>query len=254
MTVDLAASAVAYQQKVWNTGTLSDGAHTVKISWDSGERRRQVHQRRRGRGDRHPDHGPSDLHDARHAPTPPTAAAAPATTRYEQKDTHFTFAGGWIASSSISASGGSFRFADSAGSAATATFNGTFLAWIGKKSPVYGKAKVTVDGGHPADRGPLQRRHEVAAEALGHRDARRRRAHGQDRMDRDQERQRPPAPTSTSTPSTSRGRSARRPPSPATRWEQNDSSLRLRRHLDHLVVILGVGRQLPLRRTPPDPR
>jgi hypothetical protein len=30
-TVDLARSAVAYQQSVWNTGTLASGAHTVKI-------------------------------------------------------------------------------------------------------------------------------------------------------------------------------------------------------------------------------
>jgi uncharacterized protein YkwD len=30
-TVDLARSAVAYQQKVWSTGTLGSGAHTVKI-------------------------------------------------------------------------------------------------------------------------------------------------------------------------------------------------------------------------------
>jgi hypothetical protein len=28
-------------------------------------------------------------------------------------------------------------------------FTGTYLAWIAKKSPVYGKAKVTVDGGTP---------------------------------------------------------------------------------------------------------
>ena len=30
-TVDLARSAVAYQQKVWNTGTLGSGTHTVRI-------------------------------------------------------------------------------------------------------------------------------------------------------------------------------------------------------------------------------
>ena len=31
ISVNLAASAVAYQQRVWNTGTLSSGTHTVKI-------------------------------------------------------------------------------------------------------------------------------------------------------------------------------------------------------------------------------
>jgi SpoIID/LytB domain protein len=34
-SVNLAASAVAYQQSVWNTGTLAAGAHTVKIWWDT---------------------------------------------------------------------------------------------------------------------------------------------------------------------------------------------------------------------------
>ena len=35
VSVNLAASAVAYQQSVWNTGTLTAGAHTVKIWWDT---------------------------------------------------------------------------------------------------------------------------------------------------------------------------------------------------------------------------
>ena len=34
VSVNLAASSVAYQQKVWNTGTLASGTHTVKIWWD----------------------------------------------------------------------------------------------------------------------------------------------------------------------------------------------------------------------------
>lgn len=32
--VNLAAGSVAYQQKVWNTGLLTPGDHTVKIWWD----------------------------------------------------------------------------------------------------------------------------------------------------------------------------------------------------------------------------
>ena len=31
----------------------------------------------------------------------------------------------------------------------TVTFVGSYLSWIAKKSPVYGKAKVTLDGGTP---------------------------------------------------------------------------------------------------------
>jgi len=35
VSINLARSAVAYQQSVWNTGTLTDGDHTVKIWWDT---------------------------------------------------------------------------------------------------------------------------------------------------------------------------------------------------------------------------
>jgi hypothetical protein len=34
VSLDLARAAVAYQQKVWNTGTLASGNHSVKIWWD----------------------------------------------------------------------------------------------------------------------------------------------------------------------------------------------------------------------------
>jgi hypothetical protein len=44
---------------------------------------------------------------------------------------------------------GSFRYADSAGASLTITFKGTYLAWIAKKSPLYGRARLTVDGGKP---------------------------------------------------------------------------------------------------------
>jgi hypothetical protein len=35
VTVNLAATAVAYQQLVWNTGILTAGSHTVKITWST---------------------------------------------------------------------------------------------------------------------------------------------------------------------------------------------------------------------------
>ena len=144
-TIDLAAATVSYQQKLWETGTLSDSAHTVTIRWDASNA-----------AGLYVSLDAVDvigtLTTATAAPfTPP--AVIPATTRYEQKDTRFTFAGGWIASSSDLASGTSFRFAGSTATAtatATATFNGTYLVWVGKKSPDNGQAKVTVDGGVPA--------------------------------------------------------------------------------------------------------
>ncbi len=34
-TINLAATAVAYQQNVWNTGFLAPGVHTVVIKWNT---------------------------------------------------------------------------------------------------------------------------------------------------------------------------------------------------------------------------
>jgi hypothetical protein len=138
-SVELAASAVAYQQKVWDTGTLSDASHTVTIFWDGSNAAGKYIS--------------LDAIEvigtlAQASPASTAPATLPTTTRYEQKDGHFTFAGGWVASSSDSASADSFRYANSTASA-TVTFDGTYLGWIGKKSPVYGTAKVSVDGGAP---------------------------------------------------------------------------------------------------------
>ena len=80
---------------------------------------------------------------------PAFAASAPALTavvRYEQADSRLTYAGRWTTVSTVSAAGGSFAFADSSGSSVTIRFTGTHLSWIAKRSPLYGKAKVTLDG------------------------------------------------------------------------------------------------------------
>ncbi len=69
--------------------------------------------------------------------------------RYEQTDSRLAFTGTWNTSSVGSASGGSFRYANASGSSVTVSFTGTYLAWIAKKSPVYGQAKVTLDGKAP---------------------------------------------------------------------------------------------------------
>jgi Peptidase_C39 like family len=83
----------------------------------------------------------------RGTPAPATAAKAPA--RYQQADAGVKYRGTWTVSSNGSASGGSFRYADSARASVTITFKGTYLGWITKKSPLYGRARVTVDGGKP---------------------------------------------------------------------------------------------------------
>jgi SpoIID/LytB domain protein len=65
--------------------------------------------------------------------------------RYQQADSNLVYTGTWTAKSASSASGGSHRYANSAGSC-TVSFYGTYLAWLAKKGPTYGKAKLTLDG------------------------------------------------------------------------------------------------------------
>jgi hypothetical protein len=76
-------------------------------------------------------------------------ANAVTVTRYQQNASQLAYAGTWTVSSATAASGGSFRYANASGMSVTATFNGTYLAWIAKKGPTYGIANVRVDGGSP---------------------------------------------------------------------------------------------------------
>ncbi len=84
------------------------------------------------------------------APTTTTAITTTTTTtlptRSEQTDSRLVYTGAWGTTPDGSSSGGSFFFANSSGASVTVTFEGTYLAWIAKKSPVYGKAEVTLDG------------------------------------------------------------------------------------------------------------
>jgi beta-N-acetylhexosaminidase len=82
--------------------------------------------------------------------TPPAVAAGgptlTAVVRYEQGSSRLTYSGVWTTNSTASASGGSFAIAHTSGASLTIRFMGTHLSWIAKKSPVYGKAQVTLDG------------------------------------------------------------------------------------------------------------
>lgn len=52
----------------------------------------------------------------------------------------------WMGASNASASGGSYRYSSITTAAASLTFTGDSINWIGEKGPNYGKAKVTIAG------------------------------------------------------------------------------------------------------------
>ncbi len=173
--VSLYSSSTLYQQKVWTTGKLPLGPHTVTIRW-TGAKGASTGGTNIG----------SDAFDVIgsliQAPPP-----LPAPTRYQDTHASLTFAGVWNYSTVSSATGGSFRHLDGTGSASV-TFNGTSLSWVARKSPSYGVAKVTVDNGDPVlvdlysptsdygknvwNTGPLQARtHTVTIEWTGEKNA-----------------------------------------------------------------------------------
>jgi hypothetical protein len=130
--VDLARSSVAYQQKVWNTGVLSSGTHTVKIwrnPYDTAGKYISV-----------------DAFEIEGTLQAPVVAASP-TTRYEQTDSHFRYSGTWANFSRTAASGGSYGRSSTPGASVTVTFSGTHLVWIATAGTTLGRACVSVDGG-----------------------------------------------------------------------------------------------------------
>jgi hypothetical protein len=127
-TVDLYSASTVWQHMVWATGTLSSGAHTVKIQW-TGQK--------------------SAAAKGTYIDVDAIKVDGVVTGHHEQGAAKLVYTGTWKTTSSASASGGSIAFADSSGASVTIHFNGIDLAWIAKKSPAYGKAKVTVDGGSP---------------------------------------------------------------------------------------------------------
>ena len=130
-TVDLYSALYLYQQGVYDTGPLTDGAHTLTIRWAATKNAAST----------------GYLVNIDAFEVMGTLTQAPVATRYQQNDTHLSYAGGWLAYLSGYASGGSFDYANSSGAAVNVSFQGTYLAWIAKTGPQYGKARVSLDGG-----------------------------------------------------------------------------------------------------------
>jgi cell wall-associated NlpC family hydrolase/putative cell wall-binding protein len=140
VTVDLYSSTTKWIQKVWTSGPLSYGTHTVTIkrlgvkSASSGGTYINV--------DAFDILGSLAQATAQVSPPPPP----PGVTRYEQDSSKIAYSGTWLTYYASGASGGSYQYADSPASA-TITFTGTRLDWIATKGYTQGKASVSLDGG-----------------------------------------------------------------------------------------------------------
>jgi hypothetical protein len=123
-TIDLANAVAIYQQNVWSTGTLPAGVHTVKIV--------------RSAGNITGKYVTIDAVDV--------DGTLLGSSRMEQGDSRLAYTGTWTTASSSAYSAGAHKYAKTAGASVTVSFSGRYLAWIERKSPGYGIAKVTLDG------------------------------------------------------------------------------------------------------------
>ncbi len=129
LSVDLYGGAPAFG-KVWSTGALASGYHTVRISW-TGRKNTAVGGTAIG----------IDAFDV--------AGTLVGLTRVEQTDRHLGWRGAWTKTSLASYSGGTAWFANTSGSSVTVEFDGAGVKLLGKKGPNYGLALVRLDGGAP---------------------------------------------------------------------------------------------------------
>ena len=130
VSVDLYRSATAYKQTVFST-TLPAGLHVVKITRAGTKNARSS--------------GYTVNLDAASI-----VGSLTTFTRAEQSDTRPTYSGSWSTASNSGASGGTWKYMNASGGSVTVPFKGTSLAWVTVKSPNYGIAQVTLDGGTPA--------------------------------------------------------------------------------------------------------
>ncbi len=126
--IDLAASAVAYQQKVWDTGPLTTGDHVVKIWYDDDNIAGKFIS--------------VDAFDIQG-----TLDKAYASTRFEQTDARLIYSGTWASNSASAASNGSYKSTSSAAASLIVTFSGVQLDWIATAGPGMGLVDVSIDGG-----------------------------------------------------------------------------------------------------------
>ena len=128
-TVDLYSATAEWKQKVWKSGSLELGDHTLVISW-TGKKNEKA--------------------EATNINVDNIIISGVLTGTVQQTYTLLKYAGTWSTITSSSASGGTFKQADKSGASVTIKFSGIKLVWIGRTGPGYGQAKVSIDGGPDA--------------------------------------------------------------------------------------------------------
>jgi hypothetical protein len=127
--VDLYAPSTVHKQKVWSAEGLANTPHTVRIDW-TGAKNASASAANVG----------VDAFDI---------VGQPMGARYEQSDPSIYLEGTWLEGTSSNYSGGTYRYTN--GGNAAVTFAGTSIDWVTTKGPVFGIARVSIDGGAGTD-------------------------------------------------------------------------------------------------------
>jgi hypothetical protein len=130
-TVNLYSASTLWRQKVWNTGMLPSGTHTVTISWTGTA----------GAGG-----GTLIGVDAFDVIGTLTDAVPTSPTRYEQTDSRVLRTGVWRTYPKAAASGRSYNRSATTGASVTINFTGTRLDWVTMSGTTAGSANVYLDG------------------------------------------------------------------------------------------------------------
>ncbi len=122
--VNLYNVTALFQQYVWSTGDLPAGSHRVSFIRDA-------------------------------ASVPGAYATIDAVDilgnltgyhRLEQSDGRIAYKGAWATVTAMASSLGTYKRSADASAAVIVDFTGTYVAWVATKGPVYGKARVSLDG------------------------------------------------------------------------------------------------------------
>jgi hypothetical protein len=124
-TINLNAPTATYQATLWDSGTLSDGAHYVRLVRSSSTTS-----------------GKFIVLDA----VDIWGSIMPKPILYDQTNTKIVYSGNWAPFSKTSAYGGSYARANSAGASATIYFTGTDLDLFGMKGTTTGIVDIYLDG------------------------------------------------------------------------------------------------------------
>ncbi len=136
--VDLYKSYNSSKQRVYNTGLLKGGIHTLSIYWTGSKNASATSTKINVDS--------FDLYDF----LGDAEAASPLVNwRYQETDSRITYLGAWSDSGDTGwkASGNSFKSTAQLGAAAVIDFKGTEVTPVLRTAPWYGQARVTLDPG-----------------------------------------------------------------------------------------------------------